>query len=237
MITRLTRRSLIIGAGLLTAAAGTRAWLHEELGVFSGLSDFNRTLIPEEPFQAPLDEPFRELRDGYTCTLFAWFSLRAVVLARRRYDDEAMGISPLDLALGWGVMSNPITVSKVRVRQGGRFYMWNYPAGSNLSEAQVVHSSANMHMIPDSPRVHAALMGVRRHDVIAIDGYLCDLQPPRGPQLFSSRNRQDTGAGACEIVWVDSLRQLGIRDLTNQARSSADQNSRTVSGSIGSMGA
>lgn len=212
----INRRSVIIGTGLLTTAAGLRVWTREALGPFSKLDAFDRSFLPDEPIQIPLEEPIQRMRDGHVCHLFARFTLRAVVLSRRAYDDTTMAISPIDLALGWGGMSNPAAVSKVRVQQGGRFYMWHYAAGMSLTEAQIAHSSANMHMIPATPAVHTALMSVRRHDMIALDGYLCDLKPPSAPLLLSSRTRQDTGAGACEIVWVESLRQLGIHDLGRQ---------------------
>jgi hypothetical protein len=63
-----------------------------------------------------------------------------------------------------------------------------------------------MHMIPADARVAHALKRVRTGDVIVIDGMLVEADKPGGWRWRSSMTRTDTGAGACELVYVQDLR-------------------------------
>src|SRR5258707_432262 len=54
---------------------------------------------------------------GYTLTALAHFSLTARVLgAERYYFDHEADLVPVDLALGWGPMSDTSVLSKISIR-------------------------------------------------------------------------------------------------------------------------
>jgi len=69
-----------------------------------------------------------------------------------------------------------------------------------------VTHAANMHLIPATHGVAHALSQVRKGHVVSLRGQLVDvLRVREGLHVRSSLTREDTGAGACELIWVDDL--------------------------------
>ena len=62
-----------------------------------------------------------------------------------------------------------------------------------------------MHMIPATAEVERRLLHVRSGQVVALTGYLVEVHGLDGFRWRSSLTREDTGNGACELVWVDKL--------------------------------
>jgi len=60
-------------------------------------------------------------------------------------------------------------------------------------------------MIPAGSAVERSLMNVREGDVIVLKGYLVDVDHDSGWRWRTSMSRTDTGTGACEIVYVESI--------------------------------
>jgi len=65
-----------------------------------------------------------------------------------------------------------------------------------------------MHFIPADDGVAAALADVREGQVVRISGLLVEATRPDGWRWRSSLSRDDSGGGACEVVW---LQQLEVR--------------------------
>jgi hypothetical protein len=136
----------------------------------------------------------------------ARFSLRARVLGAQGYDGEADGeLVPVDLALGWGALSEASVALGLKVSQGNRYYSWFAPADFPLGQRDVVRSSANMHIIPADAAVESALRRVRRGDVVELSGMLVDVSGGELP-WHSSLTREDDGSYACEVVYTEALR-------------------------------
>ncbi len=81
---------------------------------------------------------------------------------------------------------------------------WN---AFNMTEA------SNNHMVTDDPSVARSLKALRIGDQIRVRGYLVDYTVfkdgrPGGTRV-SSEVRTDTGNGACEVLYVESLDLLG----------------------------
>jgi hypothetical protein len=131
------------------------------------------------------------------------------VLSRDDYHfDEESDISPTDLALGWSRMSDSAVLRTVDIDQGGRFYSWRvreFP----IPRREIETHSANMHMVPADATVARALKRVRVGDVVTLDGDLIEADKPGGWKWRSSMTRDDTGAGACELVYV---KDVSIKD-------------------------
>lgn len=142
------------------------------------------------------------------------FSLDAVVLSRKRYRLGPTGeIAPIDLALGWGPMSDPAVLKKLDISQSGRFYFFRYdPVSLPLPARLLSRNSSNMHMIPADDTIRRMLLKVRRGDVVRIQGKLVDVIFPNG-RWESSRTRTDTGNGACEIVLLESIEVIDRDEL------------------------
>ena len=60
-------------------------------------------------------------------------------------------------------------------------------------------------LIPADAAVRRALRGVRPGALIQLSGQLVEVHSPKGWTIRSSMTRDDTGAGACEVVWVEAL--------------------------------
>jgi hypothetical protein len=141
----------------------------------------------------------------YTITPLADFSIEARVLAKEAYTfDRGASLSPIDLVLGWGPMSDSGVLSQIRISQSNRFYYWHVDQFPIPREAIETHS-ANMHMIPADDVIEAQLKLVQVGQLVKIEGYLVQANTKDGFYWKSSLTRQDTGAGACELVFVKKL--------------------------------
>lgn len=139
----------------------------------------------------------------------AGFSIDARVLSR---EDYRMGreadLSPTDLALGWKRMGEDDVLSRLEISQSSRWYNYRWQNQPPLPPEEIARSSANMHMIPATDDVAAALSGVRKGDRVRIDGWLVEANAADGWRWRSSTTRDDTGGGACEVVYVCAISQL-----------------------------
>ncbi|MBF6025833.1 hypothetical protein [Lysobacter niastensis] len=151
--------------------------------------------------------PFR--LQAATLTPLAGFSIDARVLSREDYRaGREADLSPTDLALGWGRMRDDDVLSQLDISQGGRFYSYRWQNEPPLPPAEIVRSSANMHLIPANAAAAEALQDVRKDDRVRIDGWLVEAKAPDGWYWRSSTTREDSGAGACEVIYVCSIERL-----------------------------
>ena len=120
-------------------------------------------LVSAEPVQAGLDATPRPLtRRGYQIVPLQSFSLAARVLSKERYRfDDGADISPVDLALGWGQMSDQAVLQAFDISQSGRFYFWHVKQFP-IPRREIETHSANMHMIPATEDIERRLLGIRR---------------------------------------------------------------------------
>ena len=129
------------------------------------------------------------------------------ILHREDYSLGALArLVPTDFAVGWGPMSDSKVLSDIEISQGNRFYYWrteNWP----IERRDIETHSANWHVIPGNDEVRAALARLRTGSVVELRGQLVDIEGGEGGMRTSLR-RDDTGAGACEILLANSARLL-----------------------------
>jgi hypothetical protein len=156
------------------------------------------------PLQTELPHGVAAFRlEGAVVEPLAGFSVEARVLGREDYHvgpDSAF--SPTDLALGWGRMRDDAVLARLDISQSARWYHYRWKGDPPLPLDEIIRSSANMHMIPADPRVAAQLHGIRRNDRVRIDGWLVRIDADDGWRWTSSLRRDDSGGGACELVYV-----------------------------------
>lgn len=193
-------RKLLITAAMMLVLLGIMVHsrhrpLHPEPGV----------LAADPPVQVDLDHGAQLQQNNITLTTRAHFDITARVLSRKDYNWGADAkLIPEDLALGWGRMSDSNVLAKIDIRQSNRFYYWHvneFP----IPRREIETSSANMHMIPADAGVRYELEHVRVGQIIHIQGFLVDATRPDGWRWKTSMTRNDTGAGACELIYVESL--------------------------------
>ena len=109
------------------------------------------------------------------------------------------------MALGWGPMSIAGVINELSISQSGRWYEYSYRNDPPLDPTQIARNSANTHCIPANDDVRCQLLDVKRHELVTLSGYLVEVTRADGFRWRSSLTREDTGGGACEIVWITTL--------------------------------
>ena len=166
-------------------------------------------LVAEMPSQVDLQQfPSFQL-DDYQLTRKARFEIRARVLSKEPYYmGRTADLAPIDLALGWGAMSDSAVLDQIEISQSARWYHTRYELPPPITDQQIISSSSNMHMIPAKKAIERSLKKLRTGDIVLIKGYLVDVNHESGWHWQSSMSRTDTGNGACELVYVESLLTL-----------------------------
>jgi hypothetical protein len=165
-------------------------------------------LAAEEPRQRMLDQPPALFeRAGWRVKPVAEFAATVRVLGAERYRwDATAALAPIDLAVGWGPMSDSRVIERIGVFQNTRYWHWSWKGAPPIPPEEIVRNASNMHMIPATADIERRLKSLRRGHVVSFSGYLVAAQPlAGGPYWSSSTSRTDTGNGACEIVWVTEL--------------------------------
>jgi hypothetical protein len=140
-------------------------------------------------------------------TPLAHYIIKARILSRESYFfDHMSGISSLDLALGWGRMSDPAIYDKLNIRQFARWYEYHWPDQPPIPPDEIIRSSANTHIIPANLAITNQLFWLRQGDVVQLSGYLVQANFPNGGTWTSSLSRTDTGNHSCEVMWVNSVK-------------------------------
>ncbi|MFW5740867.1 MAG: hypothetical protein ACOC1F_10930 [Myxococcota bacterium] len=165
-------------------------------------------VAPESPVQERLDDPRIDSMGDYLIEALASLSLDARVLGKERYrTGREADLSPYDLALGWGRMSDSSVYGKLDFDQYGRWYHFRWGAeGPPIPKEEIARSSANMHIIPATDEIRDRLGDIERHDVVRLEGYLVAVRAPDGWRWRSSLSRSDTGARSCEVFVVTTVR-------------------------------
>lgn len=161
-------------------------------------------LVDEEPLQTPSDEAAFNLGE-FEVTPRAHFDIAARVLSVERYKiGTDAKLSPIDFAVGWGAMSDSAVLDHFRVTQGARFFTI-YPDAQAIDVRKALSGAANMHLIPANGRVRDQLEAVRPGHVVHLRGMLVNISGPGGYTWNTSLSRDDTGAGACEVFYVEEV--------------------------------
>lgn len=161
-----------------------------------------------EPVQTAIKNPLAFPFGEYSITPLADFSVKARVLHRNRYYmDGGAKLVPVDLALGWQDMSDSRVLGQLDISQTARYYVWrtkgaDYP----IPREKISLQSANMHLIPANDIIKDRIKDAVAGDIVEFSGKLVSVTRPDGFHWSSSLTREDTGDGACELVFVDKFR-------------------------------
>jgi hypothetical protein len=195
----MTVRRLFVLSAFLLAYMLAREW------ETSAITHPPGVLVPQAPVQVNLD-PSSLMLDDYQLTRRARFEIRARVLSTRNYYlKRESDLSPIDLALGWGPMSDQAVLDRIDISQASRWYHTRYEFPAPLPDQQIISSSSNMHMIPATGAIKKALKKLREGELVSLHGYLVDVDHDSGWAWRTSMSRDDTGGGACEIVYIESI--------------------------------
>ena len=184
------------------------------LGVFAfafidtSISHEPGILAPAPPHQEVVQAGLLFMHKEYLIEPLTTFEAQARVLSKKRYRlGRESELSPIDLALGWGVMSDESVLNHFSISQSNRWYWWRYKT-LPITKQEVIHNSANMHMVPADDLVKRELLRIQEGHVVRIKGYLIEARAEDGWRWRSSLSRSDSGDHACELVWVKDVEIL-----------------------------
>ena len=160
---------------------------------------------PSQPIQTNLAVKKKWTVGEFTIEALAEYDVKARVLSRNNFWlGKESELSPFDLALGWGPMSDQSVINKIDIWQRDRWYFWEadkLPIPMN----EISLNSANTHIIPKDENVKDEFDKVYKGSLIEMKGYLVKVTTAKGWHWISSLRRDDTGGGSCELFWVEDL--------------------------------
>lgn len=164
-------------------------------------------LAPDAPVQSELEDGAVTFEKyGFRVRPLAAFQLEARVLRTESYWGFGPDrLSPVDVAFGWGRMSDEAVLAELEIDQYGRFYFWRYEGSPPIPRREIETSSANMHLIPATSEINSSLKKLRTGHIVRLRGYLVEARDDDGFVWKSSLSRADTGNHACELIWVEEL--------------------------------
>lgn len=174
-------------------------------------------LISSDPQQTP--SAAKPIAHGiYRLQPLAHFAIDARVLHRKVYRwDGAADLVPVDLALGWGTMSDQRVLDQVTITQSMRFYWFEYKLPPPISKEEIIAHSTNVHVIPATPQIASRCKSLRGGELIHLSGELVEATRSDGWKWRSSLSRNDTGNGACELMLVQEISSIPAESLVGRS--------------------
>jgi hypothetical protein len=204
------RRLLILCTLLLVLIGGAAAsYLHNR--PLPGEPLLKPIDIRKDPIQTeirdPLPIPFDIPRVSVYLTPRAAFSVDGLIVASDRYrHDLAAPLAPRDLTLVWGRV--PEHLDAIKFSHGHRFFMFNYNNNAPFDQNYISRHATNIHLIPASDNLRRAILRASEHQPIRLSGFLVDIAGSVRKRSFTwrtSMTRDDTGDGACEVLYVREI--------------------------------
>jgi hypothetical protein len=117
----------------------------------------------------------------------------------------ASSVDTKDVCVIWGKNFDR-EYGRVKFWNGCWTCNWEYPDGVSVFADKI----SNNHLITADDAVRGAIGGIRVGDQIHLKGWLVDYEIPSQPgrSRFTSLTREDTGDGACEVVFVKEIEIL-----------------------------
>ncbi len=187
---------IFLAAVLLIGYAGLNAWNNRPVVHPPGI------IAPDAPEQRKTEMAGFQFEDFRIIPL-ADFAVNARVLSKKKYYfGRESDLAPIDLALGWGPMSDESVLGTMKIRQSNRFFFWS-AEHLPIPRKEIELHGANMHLIPSDNSILRQIKKVRTGQVVDFSGYLVRVEASDGWRWISSLNRNDTGNGACEVACVN----------------------------------
>lgn len=159
----------------------------------------------DQPIQLNLNTPKEWIKEEFKIKALAEYKIKARVLSRNNFSiGKDSKLSPVDFALGWGIMSDQEIIDQIKITQSNRWYHWETESHP-IPFDQIRLNSANVHIIPKDAIIEAKLDDVYKGSLIEMKGYLVEVTTDDGWHWKSSLRRDDTAGGSCELFWVKEL--------------------------------
>lgn len=177
-------------------------------------------LIGADPTQVnlPRDKPTFDFGDFHLKPL-ARFTLDARLLHSRVYRfDPGARLVPIDLAVGWGPMSDQQVLDRLHITQSMRFFWYEYQNPPPIPKDQIINHATNIHIIPSTRELAASCKSLRYGALVHLSGELVEATGPHIATWRSSLSRTDSGKGACELLYLEEMELLSADAVLNKSR-------------------
>jgi len=176
--------------------------------------DLDKIDTSQDPIQKSCTtvEPIvKECKSGrFTMIPLAEYEISGMVVSKETYSSDWDGeISPVDLAIVWGKLAEPLTGRYIKYSQGSRWYHYRWKERAPVDPSYIISHSSNNHIIPANINIYRAIKTIKRKDRIVLKGLLVNLRGTVKGQMVAqdtSLSRTDTGSGSCEIFYVSHVR-------------------------------
>lgn len=130
-----------------------------------------------------------------------------VLAAEHYYFDRKAWLSPMDIVVGWGNLSDESIYQGIEFDQFDRSYSWTNH--TTLDNEEIRRSTANINIIPADNFVEDQLDNLKIGQVIHIRGSLVDVERTMHWKWKTSLSREDQGEKASEILYLTEIEILG----------------------------
>jgi hypothetical protein len=176
-------------------------------------------LIASDPEQIDLPNESSMQHGDFQLKPLARFSVDARLLHAKRYRwDHQSALVPVDLAVGWGRMSDQSVLDQLKISQSMRFYWYEYRLPPPIPQDEIVRHSTNIHVIPANDSIASECESLRAGELIHLEGELVEATGPGIGTWRSSLRRDDTGNGACELLLVEKFSRLDADSVSAAKR-------------------
>lgn len=163
-------------------------------------------VAPAPPVQRALSTASQQAYHDLTLQPLATFEFDARLISLAWYSrGTEADYSPVDLGIGWGKMSDSANLDALEWSHDTRFLTYRYPDAPPIPQAELDRSIANLHILPASDAVLDKLETLRPGQRIVGRGVLVSASRTDGWHWNSSLTREDTGAGACELLLLSDI--------------------------------
>jgi hypothetical protein len=141
----------------------------------------------------------------------AHYKITGRVVSKRHYHmDWLSKLSPVDLAIAWGPFATKKYDDNLTYSHGDRYYSFWYSGEFDGDPKVIATHSANEHLIPANTFIAKVLKSIKVDEVVMLEGLLVNVEwideKLEVGNLSTSLTRDDTGAGACEIIYVTKVK-------------------------------
>ena len=208
----ITVRRIVIAIVIFLCLAG---WIMR--GALTSPSEIITNALVRQQIEAALKQPPIQMQTtrpsfaykGVLITPRAEYDITGVVFSTRRYHwnfvDDTYKFLPEDLALGWGPLGDFKYKDILHIRQEHRFFKYRYRGEPPFPPNVLIANMSNNHIMPANDDMADKLRDIRPGDIVHMKGALIDVVEPGKGTISTSLIRTDTGAGACEILWLEAL--------------------------------
>ncbi len=185
---------------IVIAALVAGAWF---LNPWRSITHPPGVLVRNAPVQKPTAAvPLAEI-DGWKFMPLADYKICGRVLGTKRYySGFGSDIVPVDVAIGWGRMSDQAVLDQFDLSMSNRFFFYKWENTPAIPEDEIMRSAANNHIIAANRKVRKTINSLIPGQIVTLSGYLVNATGPKGASWNSSTRRDDTGNGACEVFYV-----------------------------------